>query len=134
MDIFHVLEDRNKRVLLRGRGYDPGHGQHIVFAARFEFHIVHEILQAHSVQNAVGIDEENEEIIVLLQVFRINLVDKPEGQFLTMPLSSMFESRDGNSSALVGNIDTLRVYFEEHGDPKVMGDPEIGFVNDTSVI
>jgi hypothetical protein len=46
-----------------------------------------------------------------------------------MPLSSTFESGDSNSSAFVGNIDVLGIYFDV--DSKVVGDPKMGFVNET---
>jgi hypothetical protein len=48
---------------------------------------------------------------VLLQDLGVNIVDKLESQFLTMPLSSMFEPGAGNSSACVGNINALGIYF-----------------------
>lgn len=55
------------------------------------YHLVHKVLDANVVQNTIGIDEENEKIVVSLEIFGVDFVNELECGFLAMPLASMRE-------------------------------------------
>ena len=73
------------------------------------YHFIHEILDAHLVQNTVGINEQDEQIVVAFQIFSIYFINQSEGRLLTFSLSSMGESRYRYPCLLIGHIDTLGV-------------------------
>ncbi len=89
VDVLHVLEERDYPVLLRRRRDDARHGQHVPPVAGAELHVVDEILQTHPVEDAVRVDEENEEVVVPLQVLLVHLVDELEGRLLAAALPAV---------------------------------------------
>lgn len=76
---------------------------------RRTYHFVHEVLNADFVQDTIGINEENEKVVVSLQVFGVDLVDEFEGGLLTVTLSAMREARDRDSRLAIGDIDALGI-------------------------
>ena len=60
--------------------------------AWFKFHFVHEILDTDLVQNAVRVDEQDEEVVIAFEIFRVDFVNELEGGLLAFPLSSMSKS------------------------------------------
>lgn len=78
----------------------------------FTHHFIHEILNTHFVQYAVGIDEENEQVVVPLQVLGVNLVNELEGGLLAMSLSTMRKPRNCDARSPIGNINTFGIAFQ----------------------
>jgi hypothetical protein len=116
MDVLHVLKQGNKRVLLRGRRDDTSLRQHVLLAARLEFHLVHEVLDASLVKDTIGVDEKDEQVVVALDVLAVDLVDELEGPLLAMALTTVGETRHSDTTAAVDDIDGLgvRIKGERH--------------------
>ena len=86
VDVFHILEKGDERVLFSCRRNNTSLSQHVLLAARLEFHLVHEVLNASLVEDAVGVDEEHEQVVVSLEILGVNLVDELEGPLLAVTL------------------------------------------------
>jgi len=99
-------------VLLCCRCDYPCHCKHVPRVSWAQFHIVDEVLEAYTVQNTVGVDEQNEEVIVPLEIFGVDLINELEGGFLTMPLSSMRKPRDRDPGSAVRDVDALWVRIQ----------------------
>ena len=95
---------------------------------RLELHFVHEILNTHFIQDTVGIDKEDEQIVIPFQVLGIDLVDKFECRFLAFPLSSMGEPGDCYPRLTICNIDTLRVSIQRQRNTQILDGLEIQLV------
>jgi hypothetical protein len=118
VNVFHVLKQSDERVLLRGRRNDTGLRQHVLLAARLEFHLVHKVLDACLVEDTVGVDEQDEQVVVALDVLAVDLVDELEGPLLAMTLTAVGETGDGDTAATVDDIDGLgvRIKGERHAE------------------
>lgn len=109
MDVFHVLQHCDQLVLL-GRARDnAGLRQHVVLAARLQLHLIHEVLDAVLVQDAIAVDEEHEQIVVSAKVPLIDFVDQPECLLLTTPFSAMGETTARDTTSPVGYVNAFRV-------------------------
>lgn len=109
MDVFHVLQHCDQLVLL-GRARDnAGLRQHVVLAARLQLHLIHEVLDAVLVQDAIAVYEEHEQIVVSAKVPLIDFVDQPECLLLTTPFSAMGEATARDTTLPVGYVNAFRV-------------------------
>ena len=91
-------------------------------------HFIHKVLNAHLVQNTIRVDKKNEEVVVPLKVFGINLVDELEGPFLTVSLSSMREARNSDTGAAVGNVQAVGIAVEGEWNAQTFNCLEIQFI------
>lgn len=128
VDVLHILEKGDEGVLLRSRGDDTGHGQHILLASGLQFHLVHEVLNADLVEDTVGVDEQHEEVVVALEILGVNLVDELESPLLAVTLSSVGETRDSDAALAVRHIDRLGVRIEGEWNAKLFDGIEVEFV------
>jgi hypothetical protein len=60
MYIFHVLEHSDKLVFGRRTCDDPCLRQHISTTSRLQLHLIHEVLYAVPIENAVAVNEKHE--------------------------------------------------------------------------
>lgn len=91
-------------------------------------HFIHKVLNAHLVQNTIRVDKKDEEIVVSLEVFGINLVDELEGPFLTVSLSSVGEARNSDTSAAVGNVQAVGIAVKGEWNTQALNRLEIQFI------
>ena len=109
VDILHILKQGDERIFLGSGCNDTCLSQHVLLAARLEFHFVHEVLDAGLVENAVRIDEEYKEVVIALEILGIDLVDELEGSLLAMALATMGKAGDGDTAAAIDDINRLGV-------------------------
>lgn len=128
MNVLHILEKGDERVLLGSRSDHTSHGQHILLASRLQFHLVHEILDADFVENAVRVNEQHEQVIVALEIFRVDLVDEFECPLLAVSFSTVGEPRNGDTAATIGHIDGLGVRIKSERNTKFLNGVEIELV------
>jgi hypothetical protein len=128
VNVFHVLKESDERVLLGCRRDNTSHCQHVLLASGLELHLIHEILDADLVENTIGIDEQNEQVVVALQVLAVYLVDELEGPLLTVSLATVGETRDGNTAASVGYVDGLGIRIEGQGHAEFLNGIQIELV------
>jgi hypothetical protein len=112
VDVLHILEKSDEGVFLGGRRNDTSLGQHVLLAARLEFHLVHEVLDTGLVEDTIGVDEEHEQVVIALDVLGVDLVDELESPLLAMTLTAVGETGDGDTAATVDDIDGLGVRVE----------------------
>ena len=128
MDVFHILEKGDERVLFSCRRNNTSLSQHVLLAARLEFHLVHEVLNASLVEDAVGVDEEHEQVVVSLEILGVNLVDELEGPLLAVTFTTVGEAGDGNAAATVDDIDGLGVCVERKRDAELLDGVQVKLV------
>ena len=112
----------------RRRRDDARHCQHVPRIAGAELHVVDKVLKADFVKDAVGVDEEEEKVVVALEVFLIHLVDQLEGRLLAMSLTAMRESGNRNARGSVNDVDALGIRCERERDTEFVDGIEIQLV------
>jgi hypothetical protein len=127
VNVLHILKKGDERVLLRGGCNDTSLGQHVLLAARLEFHLVHEVLNAGLVKDTIRINEEHEKVVVALEVLGVNLVNELEGPLLAVALASVGETGDGDATATVDDVDGLGVGIESQRDTELLNSVEVEF-------
>lgn len=128
VDVFHILEQGDERVLVGGGRNDTSLRQHVLLAAGLELHLVHEVLNAGLVENAVGVDEEDKQVVVALEVLGVDFVDELEGPLLAMALTAVGEARHGDTTAAVDDVDGLWVGVEGERHAELFDGVEVQLV------
>lgn len=112
MDILHVLQQSDQLMLNSRAGDYPRLSQHIAITTRFELHLVHEILNAMGVEDAIAVDEQHEQIIVPAKVVLIDAIDQFERFLLAASLPAVRESGHRDSTPAIGYVDADREGFQ----------------------
>lgn len=88
------------------------HCQHVLLVLRTELHVVHEVLNADFVEDAIGVDEEYKHVVSEYDVLRVHLIDEGESHLLAVSFTPMRESTDGNLGSSVGHVDADRWFLK----------------------
>jgi hypothetical protein len=128
MHIFHVLEYRDELMLGRCACDDTRLRQHVSTTSRFQLHLVHEVLYAVAIENAITVDEEHEQVIVAAKIILVYSVDKAECLLLTASFATVREARDSDSTATVSDVDAPGKGFECYGHAELLDRSQIKLV------
>ena len=91
-----------------------------MLTARLEFHLVHEVLDTHSIQYAIRVYEQDEEVVVAFEVLGVHAVDELERAFLAGSLAAVWEAGYRDARAAVDDIDAFGVRVECEWDAQFL--------------
>lgn len=128
VDIFHVLEHSDKLMFGCCTCDDTRLRKHVPAASRLQFHLVHEVLYAVPIKDAIAVNKQHEEVVVSAEVVLVHSIDEAECLLLTASLAAMREARNSDSAATVSNVDTPGEGLQCDWNTELLNGPQIQLV------
>ena len=128
VDVLHVLEHSDKLMFGCCTGDDSCLRKHIPAASRLQFHLVHEVLYAVPIKDAIAVNKQHEEVVVSAEIVLVYSIDEAECLLLTASLAAMREARNSDSAATVSDINTPGKGLQRDGNTELLNGPQVQFV------